>query len=341
MSKDTKARDWEFASILSLGASCGFAAGGWVFSFRCKSINYWEDFILLGVGVGTPGTTVEVSLPQLDFSDLSWSTIKCKPKDGFSASQLHLSPGSIGSVGASALGVGYSRLYAEAGYWKSPQTRSERVQEGLFGNTLNDGLGVSGETGLKDAAGQVKKGLNAKLLTAGGVAVLGVWFGIGSVVRDALAAVSVITINVLSMGLVQAGEALLKGRGKSAMYRFAEGFAFSLAEGTADKPNISQSDFQRYKSLDWRYKLKTFAQLYIDNGNDASFALGECETAGKAYGIQCMVDYVSSRGENAWYSLMKEHRTMYGATPEWRKSRYQDLMYDQVDAGKTVGIRLA
>lgn len=118
MSNNIKAKDWEFASILSLGASCGFAAGGWVFSFRSKSINYWEDFILLGVGVGTPGTTVEVSLPQMDFSDLSWSRIKCKPKDGFSASELHLSPGSIGSAGVSTFGVGYSRLYAEAGYWK-------------------------------------------------------------------------------------------------------------------------------------------------------------------------------------------------------------------------------
>lgn len=341
MGQDIKAKDWEFASILSAGASCGFAAGGWIFSFRSKSINYWEDFILLGVGVGTPGANLEVSLPQYDFSDLSWSKITPKPKEGFSASQLHLSPGSIGVAGASSFGVGYSRLYAEAGYWQTPATRTGRVSAGLFGNTLNDGLGVAGEAGLKDAAGNVKKGLNVKPFSVGATAVLGVWFGIGGVVRNSLAAITEVSINVLSAGLVQAGEALLKGRGKAAMYKFANGYAEMLAEGTADKPRISQSDFSWYKSMDWKFKIKTFAQNYIDNGSDASYALDECEDAGRAYAVQSMVDYVSNRGESAWYKLMKEHRILYGATTEWRKSAYQTLMYKQVDAGQTVGVRLA
>ncbi len=340
MGKDDTAKDWEFAGILSAGASCGFAAGGWIFSFRSTSLNYREDFILLGVGVGTPGVSVEVSLPSFMEVELSWSKVTSKRKQGFSAADLHLSPGSIGVAGVAVLGVGYSRLYAEAGYWVTPETRSGRVDGGLFSNTLNDGLGVAGESGVKDAQGLVQKGLQVKKLTVGAMAVLGVWFGIGDVVSKSAAAAGKLLITTLSAGLFQAGEALLTGRGMAVWREFAEGYAQMLAECTALKPNITQTDFQYYKSMNWQAKLATYGQKYVDEGSRANYVLSECYEAGMAAILQETVAFVNRRGENAWYDVMRQHRQLYGKELEFRRNAYLDQMYRQVDRGEPVGFRL-
>jgi hypothetical protein len=126
MGRDTKASDWQFAGILSLGASIGVAAGGWIFTFKSLQAAYQEDFIMLGAGIGTPGTTVEVSLPSFLEGDLSWSPIKSHQP--FSAEDLDGSKGTIGTYGASA-GIGYSRLYASSEEW------TRRVQKPKIGST--------------------------------------------------------------------------------------------------------------------------------------------------------------------------------------------------------------
>lgn len=327
---DIKVSDWEFAGIGSVGASVGLAGGGWVFSFRSKSANCWGDFVMLGVGVGTPGVSVEVSLPSFSEADLSWSKITCKR--AFSLSELAWLEGEILSGGVSVLGLGYSRLYASAGLF----------HRALFSMAVNDGYSVIGEK-VKDV-----KGLKVKGVNAGAVAATGTWVPCGSVVKKFLEALGTTVIvagmtlvNTLGGGLFAAGEALLEGRGLAVAFKFANGYASMLADLTDASPDLSDQTFGTLKNLDWAARLQEYGGMYIENGSEASHVLSAVEQAGAAALLQTVFNYGNTYGGDAWLKARKKHRARYGEDEAMRYSAYLDILYAQIKRGdKTIGIRI-
>src|SRR4051794_15651614 len=101
MGRGTKAFDWQFAGVMSLGASVGLGGGGWLFSFKSKAADWWEDYVLLAAGMVVPGLNVEVSLPDMAEDDLCWSP--AESFYGFSAADLGNATGEILTGGVSAL----------------------------------------------------------------------------------------------------------------------------------------------------------------------------------------------------------------------------------------------
>ncbi len=332
MGRDTKASDWEFAGILSTTASAVVAAGGWLFTFRSKAANHWEDFVMVGAGAGTPGVSVEVSLPSFTEIDLSWSKITCTRP--FSANELHLSSGAIGSAGASIFGLGYSRLYASAGI--IPDFSAKGRNATLFINQSNDGLGVLGEKGSKPGA----KGLKAPT-SAGAIGVVGVWISAGEIVKgilDAAKAVGTVAVYALSAGLFQAGEALLTGRGQAVSYKFSNGYAAMLANLTSTDPDLS--GYGTLKNLDWKGYLYRYGTLYVEGGTKANDALSAVEQLGQAAILQEVLKYGNMKGGDAWIDAKHLHRRKYGLDDETRRLRYLDILYQQVKDGRTLGVRI-
>ena len=334
-----QASDWEFAGILSTSASMGLMAGGWVFSFRSKSANAWGDFAMVGGGVGTPGTSVEVSLPDFKQEDLSWSSIKCLK--AFSLAELSWSSGSILTGGVSIFGAGYSQVYATAGM---PSNR-------YFQNALNDGYGVVGEK-LSAAEALAKgldpKGLKAKGFNAGAGGALGVWIPCGSVVKKFLEAVGMTVIlagttliNTLGGGLFAAGEALLSGRGEAVAYKFCNGYADMLANLTSPEPDLPDATFSTLKYLDWAARVQEYGGIYIEHGSEANNVLSAVEQAGQAAVLQDVLNFGQKNGADAWYDAKKNHRSRYGADDYMRYQAYRDLLYGQVKKGdKILGLRI-
>jgi hypothetical protein len=391
MGRDTKASDWQFAGILSLGASIGIAGGGWIFTFRSRQAAYQEDFIMLGAGIGTPGTTVEVSLPSFMEGDLSWSPISSRQP--FSAEDLSGSKGTIGTYGASA-GIGYSRLYASSEEW------TKRIQKPLFGSTpkppgslfpeevrssfvnkpqittgaikiapmisqvpakpeapnthiyfrdqLNDGYGVLADVeleraarmagdGLLETAGKMGKKFKPAV-SIGAMGVVGAWFGIGSVVMHSMAAAGYVAVSVLSAGLVQAGEALLTGRGMNVMRAFATGYAKQLANMTAESPDMPNDLYNKLKYLDWKADLATYGQKHVDGGSRVPVSsLPEIGIAGEAAILQAVQRHMDHAWADSWLKIKNKHRNLYGESANGRANIYERALWKQVDQRKPVG----
>ncbi len=424
MGKDTKADDWRFAGVLSLGASIGLAGGGWVFSFKSNKACHQEDFVLLAAGFGTPGISVDVSLPDFNTNDLGWTPIRCARP--FSASDLHGAVGDVLSVGA-AIGVGYSRIIIAAklpnkwipgensyagklpnksvsnssplaalsnsnnssgmlsnGFNNSllkstgagtkgptstlmvkpafPTGRMTPVpnkstaggntaghwEKGvLFRNQTNDGYCGVGEIknsaqsigdGLLEAAGKPGKKFRPAA-TLGAAAVAGFWFGIGNVVlSEVVKATTYVAVSVLSGGLVQAGEALLSGRGLAVLYKFASGYATRLADLTSNSPDLSNSTFNTLKYLDWKTVLKEQGDHYINNRSRLSTELNAVEQAGEAAILQSVLRFGETRGEDAWYDVKSKHRTQLGESKTARYDYYWRTLKRQIDQKLSVGL---
>ena len=115
MNRKGKASDWEYAGVMSLNAGVFLGLGGWVFSFRSKQLDVWEDYILVaGSATTSIGASIELSLPEISSEELSWSQIQCLVP--FSAEDLQFSDASFSNAGVGAAFVGYSRMYLSA--WK-------------------------------------------------------------------------------------------------------------------------------------------------------------------------------------------------------------------------------
>lgn len=418
MARNTRVSDWQFAGILSLGASIGLAAGGWVFSFKSLSAACREDFVMLGVGGGTPGTTVEISLPSFFEGDLEWSTIKSDVP--FSAEDLNGAPGIIGNLGVS-IGLGYSRMYATAygsggkndscsvpratqkppgplfptsqksagtsfpngpfggnqGFITSalsakaspagllasrsatitipkmsvqPEKACSGTNRFLFRDQLNDGKGVVADIetkraaavaadGLLPAAGKAGKRFKPAI-SAGAMGVVGVWFSIGNVLTNAMAATGFVAVSVLSGGLVQAGEALISGRGINVMRTFASGYAAQLANITSESPEMTDSLYTKLKHCNWKSDLMTYGQRHVDGGSRAPVSsMPEIGFAGEAAILQAVEAFVGTRGESAWMAAKQKHRRSWGESAAARKEIYERALWKQVDAGSPVGFK--
>ncbi len=416
MARDTRASDWQFAGILSLGASIGLAAGGWVFTFKSMTAACREDFVMLGAGFGTAGTTLEISLPSFLEGDLSWSPIKSDVP--FSAEDLHGAPGVIGTIGASA-GLGYSRLYATAfggesrrcskpqasvkppgplfptsskpsgtsifnspfggvqGFvggssagrissFASPTSRTttitfpqisvqpEKACPGgsacLFRDQLNDGYGVLADIETQRAAATAADGLLPAVgkagkrfkpaVSIGAMGVVGMWFGIGNVLTNAMAATGYVAVSVLSGGLVQAGEALISGRGINVMRTFATGYATQLANITSESPEMSDSLYTKLKHCHWKSDLMTYGQRHVDGGSRAPVSsMPEIGFAGEAAILQAVESFVGTRGESAWTAAKQKHRRSCGESSAARKAIYERALWKQIDEGSPVGFK--
>lgn len=317
MARGTKATDWEYAGVLSLSASIGLGGGGWLFSFRSKQAQCWEDFVLLGMGIAVPGLSIEVSVPDMATDDLSWSKIQClRP---FSAADLHDSFGDFRTVGASALLVGYSKLYLTAKSKHGPA---------FFMDQVNDGFSVGVE--LKPVA---------NISGAGGTL-----YSIGTVLRDYI--VPVINVSFASVGfatgLVQAGDALLTGRGQAVSYSFCNGYARRLADVTSEgKWEIGEDRFQQLQAFHWASVVRTLGKLYRDGGSKANPSLlDNVEIAGEAAILQDVQKLYDTKGEDYCKEIFKRQRTLYGANKDFRRKKYLDVLYKQVQASSNIGIRL-
>jgi len=94
------------------------------------------------------------------------------------------------------------------------------------------------------AAGKIGKRFKPAV-SIGVMGVAGMWFGIGSVVAQSMAAAGYVAVSVLLGGLVQAGEALLSGRSINVLRKFAAGYSFRLADMTSPSTAMTDAQFTR------------------------------------------------------------------------------------------------
>ncbi len=319
MGRKTAANDWEYAGIISAGASIGLAGGGWVFSFRSKTADVWEDWVMLAAGVAVPGLSVEVSLPDFASDDLSWS--KIKSAKGFAAIDLDGARATFTTEGVSAAFAGYSSLFLSASNtWGAP----------LFTSQENSGYSVGVEI--------------KPVLSAGAMA--GIMYGIGSTVRKVV--VPVVNWSCWSLGagsgLLMAGDALITGRGQSVLFAFAEGYAWMLAELTEGKLNMSVSDAEWYLGLKWEAAVIAAGNTVKQYGSKSpSGTFDDARDAGKACILQTADFLIKSRGRDYWDELCASERGWLGKHKDTRRDSYENSLRNQIKKGATasqIGISL-
>jgi hypothetical protein len=323
--RSKKATDWEYAGVMTTAASVGLIGGGWMFSFRSKSAGVTEDFVLVAVGVATPGLVVEVSLPDLTTGDLCWSPITSRP---FSAVDLASAGGLILTGGVSAVYGGWSSLFLSAG----PSTKGVMTGPPYFSNQRNDGFAVGIE---------FKPGVS-------GAAVGGTFVSLGSVLSKVI--VTAVNTGILSIGvgtgLFQAGDALLAGRGMAVLNVFCEGYAAMLAEITdAGNWTYTESYLERLDGMNWEGVVNRCGQTVQKMGSRTpNGTYDDAREAGMACVYQAVNSMCYALGQKDYFdALGNSQRSMYGSDKNQRRKRYEQILFEQVKKGKTakhLGIRL-
>jgi hypothetical protein len=310
MGRATKAFDWQFAGVMSLNASVTLGGGGWLFSFKSKTADWWEDYALLAAGAMIPGVSLEVSVPDMAEDDLCWSP--AESYYGFSAADLGNATGEIGSVGASALLVGYSVLTLSA---RAPN------QQPLFFQQPNTGFSV---------------GIEVKPIASGGL-VGGKFYSLGTFLRDSLIPMINATLVSVGFGLVMAGQGLLQGRGLAVSHKFTTGYARRLADITsAGKWEISESRYEELRAMKWERDVARITKLYKETGSTPTGTLlDEAEVAGEAAVIQAVADLFDRKGADWVAKMFENQRALYGQEKEARRRRYLDILFRQVTGGQT------
>ncbi len=323
--RNKQASDWEYAGVMTTAASIGLIGGGWMFSFRSKSAGVTEDFVLVAVGVATPGLVIEVSLPELTTGDLCWSPITSRP---FSALDLAYAGGTIATGGVSAVYGGWSSLFLSA----APNGDGGRTGAPYFVNQRNDGFAV---------------GIEFKPAVSG-AAVAGRFVSLGSVLSKGI--VTAVNYSILSVGvgtgLFQAGDALLTGRGQAVLNVFCEGYAAMLAEITdAGNWTYGESYLERLDTMNWEGVVNRCGQTVQKMGSRTpNGTYDDAREAGMACVYQEVNYFCYALGQKEYYDkLGSTHRSMYGAAKNGRRKRYEEILFEQVKKGKTakqLGLRL-
>ncbi|MGL4551835.1 MAG: hypothetical protein ACRC33_11670 [Gemmataceae bacterium] len=317
MGRATKAFDWQFAGVMSLNASVGLGGGGWLFSFKSKTADWWEDYVLLAAGAAVPGASLEVSLPDVAEDDLCWSP--AESYYGFSAADLGNATGEIGSVGASALLVGYSALTLSA---------RGTDQRPLFWQQRNDGFSV---------------GVQVKPV-ASGAFVGGKYYSLGTVLRDCIIPVINAGLVSLGFGLVMASQGLMQGRAQAVSHRFIVGYARRLADITdAGKWEVSEARFEELKAMKWGRDFDRITKRYKDAGSTfTGTLLDEAEVTGEAAVVQDVANLFATKGADWVAKMFERQRALYGQQKQARRRRYLDILFLQVTGGQTqFGISLS